>query len=67
MAFPDPGDYTSHLHQKLIEAWEPVDASLQSRKNALITVSTFLNTKNVVDNPTKGKLDPRWKGPWVVE
>ena len=30
---------------------------------------TFLSQfkRGLLNNPTKGKLDPRWVGPWLVE
>jgi len=70
----DPNDYVSRLQQKLIELRELVDANLV--ESAVRQEHSYHSTKLpqfkkgqrvLLNNPTKGKLDPRWTGPWVVE
>ena len=69
-----PGDYSSQLQQKLFELKELVEANIvkatsrqtkyyKSQEPAKLNVGQQV----LPDDPTKGKLDPRWTGPWVVE
>ena len=73
-AILDPGDYVSGLQQKLMELRELVDASLvesASKQEHFYNSSQLPQFKKgqkvLLNNPTKGKLDPRWTGPWVVQ
>jgi len=71
---PDPGDYTSFFQRKLIELRELVDANLvesasrQEHSYQGSKLPLFKKGQRVLlSNSTRGKLDPRWTGPWVVD
>ena len=73
-AILDPGEYHHQLQKKLLELRELVDFSIvQSAERQQLsyngTKPPQLNQgpRVLLSNPTKGKLDPRWTGPWVVE
>ena len=72
-AILDPQECSIKLHQKLLEIRELVDANIvhsteRQQHYYLGKAPPKLNEgqKVLVDNPTKGKLDPCWMGPWVV-
>ena len=70
----DPHDYSSQLQRKLLEFKELVEANIveATRKqaeyyNSQEPVKLSVGQQVLLDDPTKGKLDPRWTGPWEVE
>ena len=69
-AILDPQEYSTNLHQKLLEIRELVDASIvhsterqQHYYHGKAPPKLKDGQKVLLDNPTKGKLDPRWTGP----
>ena len=71
---PDPGDYSSQLQRKLLELKEIVEANIveaASRQKECYKgqepAKLSVGQQVLLDDPTKGKLDPRWTGPWLVE
>lgn len=61
------------LCKKLLELREFVEANivdsaarLQETYHSGEAIMLTLGQKVLVDNPTHGKLDARWTGPWVV-
>jgi len=73
LTFPDPGDYSSQLQQKLAEMYEMVKANLiesaevQKKNYPGQNQAKFTVGQRVfLDDPTRGKLDPRWSGPWEI-
>ena len=72
-AILDPQDYSTNLRQKLLEIRELVDANIvqsadrqQHYYDGRAPPKLKEGQKVLLGNPTKGKLDPRWTGPWVV-
>ena len=70
----DPGDYSSQLQWKFFELRELVEANIveaTSRQTEYYKgqepVKLNVGQQVLLDDPTKGKLDPHWTGPWVVE
>ena len=70
---PDPSDYSSQLKRKLEEMREMVEANLTESAETQRKSYRGQNQANFVagqrvflDDPTRGKLDPRWTGPWEV-
>ena len=70
----DPGDYSSQLQRKLFELRELVEANIveaTSRQTEYYKgqepVKPNVGQQVLLDDPSKGKLDPRWTGLWVVE
>ena len=70
-AILDPNEYSYYLQRKL---WELVDANIiqsagrQQHFHTSAKPSHLRQGQRVLlNNPTKGKLDPRWTGPWVVQ
>lgn len=70
----DPADYSHRLQGKLLELRELVEANIvesadrqkqnyHSREPQKLRVGQEV----LLDNPIKGKLDPRWTGPWQVK
>ena len=70
----NPGDYSGQLQRKLLELTEMVESNIvetasrqkesyKCREPAKLKVGQQV----LLDDPTKGKLDPRWTGPWEVE
>ena len=70
----DPADYSSQLQRKLLELTEMVEANIME---ATIKQKDYYKGREPVklrpgqqvllEDPTRGKLDPRWTGPWEVE
>ena len=72
-AILDPGEYSSALHQKLWDIKELVDANIvhstdrqQHYYHGKSPPKLKEGQRVLLDNPTKGKLDTRWTGPWIV-
>ena len=70
----DPGAYSSQLRNKLLEIRELVDANIvmssgQQQQHYRSSNSPQLKKgqKVLLSNATRGKLDPQWTGPWVVQ
>ena len=70
----DPGEYSSQLRSKLLEIRELVDANMvkSSEQQQHYYKSSSLpqlkeGQKVLLSNATKGKLDPQWTGPWIVQ
>ena len=70
----DPGEYHHELQKKLLELRELVDSNIvQSAERQQLSYKgtkppqLHQGQRVLLSNPTKGKLDPRWTGPWVVE
>ena len=71
---PDPGDYSSQLQRKLLELKEMVEAKIveaTSRQKECYKgqepAKLSVGQQVFLDDTTKGKLDPRWTGSWLVE
>ena len=71
---PDRGDYSSQLQCKLLELKEMVEANIveaASRQKECYKgqepAKLSVGQQVLLDDPTKGKLDPCWTGPWLVE
>ena len=69
----DPHNYSSQLQGRLLELKElvecnTVEAATRQQQNygGNEQVSLQVGQEVLLDNPTKGKLDPRWTGPWTV-
>ena len=62
----DPPDYSSLLQGKLLELRELIDANTVEMANRQLQSYQSKEPIKLLDNPTKGKLDPRWTGPWRV-
>jgi len=72
-AILDPREYSNYLCQKLFDISELVDANIvhsvdQQQHHYHFKAPSKLREgqKLLLDNPTKGKLDPCRTGPWVV-
>ena len=72
---PEPCEYSKNLHRKVTELRELVEANLvesterQRRYYAHYSKTpTKLNVGQqiLLNNAVRGKLDPRWTGPWEV-
>ena len=70
----DPHDYSSQLQRKLLELKELVEANIVEATSKQTEyykghepVKLSVGQQVLLDDPTKGKLDPRWTGPWEVE
>ena len=71
----DTSDYCESLKAKLAQLREIVDANMvqsatqQQHFYRSSQTATTLNCGQQVllDNPSAGKLDPRWSGPWIVK
>ena len=70
----DQHSYSSKLQGKLVELRELVQSNtvetaakqkLNYRGNNEVRLQ--IGQEVLLDNPTKGKLDPRWTGPWIVK
>lgn len=69
-----PSEYSTSLRNKVFELRELVDANLveaadrQQRYYQGCESNTKLSVGQQVllNNPTRGKLDPRWTGPWTI-
>ena len=73
-AILDPGESHHQLQKKLLELRELVDSNIvqsaerqQLSYNGTKPPQLHQGQRVLLSNPTKGKLDPRWTGPWVVE
>ena len=73
-AILDPDEYHHQLQKKLLELRELVDSNIvqsaerqQHSYNSAKPPQLKKGQRVLLSNPTKGKLDPRWTGPWVVE
>lgn len=74
VVFPDPSEYSSNLQSKILELRELVEANiveaadLQQRyyHSSETGVRLRIGQQAFLSNPTKGKLDPRWTGPWTI-
>ena len=73
-AILDPNEYSHHLQRKLLEIRELVDANIVQSAGRQQHFHTSTKPPHLrqgqtvlLNNPTKGKLDPRWTGPWVVQ
>ena len=69
----DPTKYSTTLCEKLPELKELIEANivdsaarLQETHHSGETVTLTAGQKVLIDNPTHGKLDARWTGPWIV-
>ena len=71
----DPSDYSSRLQGKLLELRELVEANTMEtaskqkqsyRGNGNESMKLQVGQEVLLDNPTKGKLDQHWTGPWIV-
>ena len=69
----DPTKYSTVLCKKLLELRELVDANivdcavhLQETYHNGETITLTAGQQVLVDNPTRGKLDAHWTGPWIV-
>ena len=70
----DPGDYSSQLQWKLFELEELVEANIVETTNRHTVYykgqepeKLNVGQQVLLNDPTKGKLDSRWIGLWVVE
>ena len=68
----DPNEYSNQLQRKLLELRELVDIVQSAGRQQHFYTSAKpphlrQGQKVLLNNPTKGKLDPRWAGPWVVQ
>ena len=70
----DPADYSSQLQGKLLELTEMVEANIveatikqKDYYKEREPVKLRLGQQVLLEDPTRGKLDPRWTGPWEVE
>ena len=70
----DPADYSHCLQGKLLELRELVEANIvesadtqQQNYHSGEPQKLRVGQEVLLDNPTKGKLDPRWTGPWEVK
>jgi len=70
----DPHSYSSRLKGKLLELRELVEANTveaaarqQLNHRGKEPVKLQVGQEVLLDNPTKGKLDPCWTGPWTVK
>ena len=70
----DPSEYSSQLMSKLLEIGELVDANMvksSEQQQHYYKSSSCPQLKEgqkvLLSNATKGKLDPRWTGPWVMQ
>ena len=73
-AILDPNEYSHHLQRKLLEIRELVDANIVQSAGRQQHFHTSAKPPHLrqgqrvlLNNPTKGKLDPRWTDPWVVQ
>ena len=69
----DPANYSTVLCKKLLELRELVEANIvdsaccqQKKYHSGEPTILIAGQKVLVDDPTRGKLDPRWTGPWTV-
>ena len=69
----DPPDYSSRLQSKLLELRELVEANTveaadrqKESYSCKEPLTLQVGQEVLLDNPTRGKLDPRWTGPWIV-
>jgi len=70
----DPGEYSSQLKNKLLEIRELVDVNIvrsagqqQQYYKSSRPPQLREGQKVLLSNATRGKLDPRWTGHWVVQ
>ena len=70
---PDPSSYSICLQKKLLELRELVEANIIEASDR--QCQTYSNCAQkalsvgqhvLLTNPTCGKLDPRWTGPWTI-
>ena len=69
----DPAKYSAVLCKKLLELRELVESNivdsacrLQKTYRSGESITLSAGQKVLVDNPTRGKLDAHWTGPWTV-
>ena len=69
----DPSKYSDRLQKKLLELRELVEANIiesaaqqQKSYHSGEEIRLAEGQKVLVSNPTRGKLDARWTGPWTV-
>ena len=69
----DPPDYSSLIQGKLLELGEFVEANTIEMANKQFQsyqskepVKLQTGQEVLLDNPARGKLDPRWTRPWIV-
>ena len=71
----EPSNFCENLKAKLAQLRELVDANLvhsasqQQRfyRSNQTPVPLACGQQVLLDNPSAGKLDPRWSGPWIVK
>ena len=71
---PEPCEYSQCLKRKLLELREMEEANIvesaerqqQSYEGCESRATLEVGQQVLLDNPTKGKLEPRWTGPWTV-
>ena len=69
---PDPGDYSCQLLQKLREMWEMVEANMTESVEREMNhpgqniTAPVVGQKVLLDDPSRGKLDPHRTRPWEV-
>ena len=71
---PEPTEYSARLKCKLLELREMVDANIvesaerqhQSYRGSETRVKLRSGQQVLLNNPIKGKLDPRWTGPCTI-
>ena len=69
----DPAKYSTVLCKKLLELRELVESNivdsacrLQKAYHSGEPITLMAGQRVLVDNPTRGKLDAHWTGPWTV-
>ena len=67
----EPSDYSMNLKSKLLHLREIVDVESAYRQGRAgqdreKSSRLLVGQKVLLNNPTRGKLDPRWTGPWTV-
>ena len=73
-AVPEPSEYSACLRTKILELREMVEANIVESAERLChsyqgegtCEKLQVGQRVLLDNPVKGKLDPRWTGPWTV-
>lgn len=74
VVIPDLSEYSSSLKKKILELRELIEANIVesaehqqlSRHNSVAGKKLKVGQEILLNNVTKGKLDPRWTGPYVV-
>jgi len=69
----ESADYSAKLQRKLLELRELIEAAIvesatqqQIGYHSQGAARLSVGQKVLTSNPTRGKLDPQWTGPWVV-